>query len=239
MGPYRIALVDDHEIVARGFAELFSTFDAVSVAMYASTVDELLDAVENRRRFASSTGSRDVRLDLVILDLILADGSDPAANVRRLRAKTGAEVLALVGTDDALLVRSAALAGALGVVRKSDRAAVLRRAVVRAAARKPVATTEWKAALDPDSAQKNAALSSRERQVLSLYASGSKTQRVASMTGLSESTVVDYIRRVRSKYDRVGRPARTKVELYQRAIEDGILPPPTPLRAYSRTALIE
>jgi two-component system response regulator DevR len=38
--------------------------------------------------------------------------------------------------------------------------------------------------------------------------------------------VVDYIRRVRSKYERVGRPANTKIDLYKRALEDGILPVP-------------
>jgi two-component system response regulator DevR len=62
--------------------------------------------------------------------------------------------------------------------------------------------------------------------VLSLYAAGAKAPLVASRTGLSELTVVDYIRRVRSKYERVGRPASTKIDLYKRALEDGILPIP-------------
>ena len=42
--------------------------------------------------------------------------------------------------------------------------------------------------------------------------------------GISRETVLDHIRRIRAKYAKVERPAPTKVELYQRAIEDGVIP---------------
>lgn len=38
---------------------------------------------------------------------------------------------------------------------------------------------------------------------------------------LADSTVSTYIQRVRAKYEAVGRPARTKVRLLIRAVEDG------------------
>jgi two-component system response regulator DevR len=114
----------------------------------------------------------------------------------------------------------------LGVVRKSEPAEVLLDAVTRAAAGETIASTEWAAALDGDPDLADAGLSPREREVLSLYAAGAKAPLVASHTGLSELTVVDYIRRVRSKYEKVGRPANTKIDLYKRALEDGILPIP-------------
>lgn len=211
MGTFRVALIDDHEIVAHGFAELFSELAEVEVAATVRTVDELLE--------------RGLALDLAILDLRLADGSMPIDNVRRIR-DSGAEVLAFTGGDDPVLVRSAAHAGVLGVVRKSEPATVLKEAVLQAARGEPVASTEWAAAIDGDPLLADAGLSARESEVLSMYAAGAKTQLVASRTGLSESTVLDYIRRVRSKYARAGRPANTKVELYQRAIEDGLLPAP-------------
>jgi hypothetical protein len=34
------------------------------------------------------------------------------------------------------------------------------------------------------------------------------------------------VRRIRQKYARAGRPAHTKIDLYKRAVEDGILPSP-------------
>jgi two-component system response regulator DevR len=211
---YRIALIDDHEIVARGFADLFSTIPEVYVVATVATVSDLLDSL-----------SPDDRIDLAILDLRLSDRSTVTNNVDRLRA-AGIEVLAFTGGDDAQSMRAAARGGVLGVVRKSEPTAVLLDAITRAAAGEPIASTEWAAALDADPELSDAGLSPREREVLSLYAAGAKAPLVASRTGLSELTVVDYIRRVRSKYERVGRPASTKIDLYKRALEDGILPIP-------------
>ncbi|WP_022885853.1 response regulator transcription factor [Glaciibacter superstes] len=210
----RVALIDDHEIVARGFADLFSSIPEIEVVATVASVDELVD---------SQTAA--AGLDLVILDLRLSDGSTVTSNVGRLR-DTGAGVLAFTGGDDAQLMREAARAGVLGVVRKSEPTAVLLEAITRAAAGEAVASTEWAAALDGDPDLADAGLSPREREVLSLYAAGAKAPLVAERTGLSELTVIDYIRRVRTKYERVGRPASTKVDLYKRALEDGILPIP-------------
>ncbi|MDH6235791.1 response regulator transcription factor [Cryobacterium sp. CG_9.6] len=211
---YRVALIDDHEIVARGFAELFSTIHNIHVVATVATVSELLEKTPPEEK-----------IDLVILDLRLSDGSTVSSNVHRLRER-GADVLAFTGGDDAQLMRSAARSGVLGVVRKSEPANVLLDVVARAAVGETIASTDWAAALDGDPELSDAALSPRERQVLSLYAAGAKAPLVASRTGLSESTVIDYIRRVRSKYERVGRPANTKIDLYKRALEDGILPIP-------------
>ena len=213
MHKFRVALIDDHEIVARGFAGLFATLPQVEVVATVATVTDLLEQVG------------ETRVDLVILDLRLSDGSTVTSNVDRLRA-SGAAVLAFTGGDDAQLMRAAARGGVLGVVRKSEPTDVLLDAVTRAADGETIASTEWAAALDGDPDLSDAGLSPREREVLSLYAAGAKAPLVASHTGLSELTVVDYIRRVRSKYERVGRPANTKIDLYKRALEDGILPVP-------------
>lgn len=208
----RVALIDDHSIVAQGFARLFSELDSVAVVATVATVDEFL---------ALGTA-----VELVILDLRLADGSAPADNVARLRA-TGANVLAFTGDSDPSLVRSAAYGGVLGVVRKSEPVEVLQEAVLRALNGEPTASFEWAAALDGDPRLADAGLSAREREALALYAAGAKTAYVASQMQVSSATVIDYIRRVRAKYERAGRPAHTKVDLYQRALEDGILTSPT------------
>lgn len=208
---FRIALVDDHAIVAQGFAKLFSEMSSVEVVATVPDVDTLLSTTSD--------------LDLVILDLRLGDDSSPAENVARIR-ESGAEVLAFTGDTNPALVRSAAYGGVLGVVRKSQPVSELKEAVVRALAGDTIASFEWAAALDADPLIADAGLSAREREALSLYASGAKTSLVAYQMGVSSSTVIDYIRRVRSKYEKAGRPAHTKVDLYQRAVEDGILPQP-------------
>ena len=69
-------------------------------------------------------------------------------------------------------------------------------------------------------------LTPREAEVLGLYASGEKADRVARLLGVTRETVLDHIRRIRAKYALADRPAHTKVDLYRRAVEDGLLPAP-------------
>lgn len=205
----RVALVDDHEIVRVGIAELLAAQPSIEVVASVSTVAEL---------FALAA-----KPDLVVLDLRLADGSTPGDNVATIR-EHGLDTLILTGGDDPRLVRSAARAGVLGVIRKAAPASELVDALLRAGSGETIATTDWAAALDADSELADAKLSAREREILALYASGEKAQAVAYQTGLSRDTVANYISRIRVKYANVGRPAHTKVDLHRRAVEDGLMP---------------
>lgn len=206
-----ICVVDDHAIVRSGVAQLLrETTDLRADAVAASVAAIEQDAAS---------------FDLVLLDLRLQDGSDAGENVARLMRR-GARVLIFSAGDDPDSVRAAARAGALGMVRKSEDDDVLLESIRAAAAGVAVASTEWAAALDADSALADAGLSAREQQVLALYAAGESAQRVAYLTGLSRDTVTHYVGRIRAKYARAGRHAGTKVELYIRALEDGLLEGP-------------
>ncbi|WP_269046387.1 response regulator transcription factor [Paenarthrobacter sp. Z7-10] len=72
-------------------------------------------------------------------------------------------------------------------------------------------------------------LSPREAEALRLYASGFGQYQVARRMGISQASVKEHIDRVRAKYAHGGRPAPTKIDLFKRAIEDGLLPPVVPL----------
>lgn len=209
--PRRVGLVEDHESVAMGLAAMLAPEPDLDLVLTAESVPELLAA-----------GSA---LDLVVLDLRLSDGSSPAENVSLLR-ENGYETLVFTGAENAFLVRTAAQAGVLGVVRKSAPTAAVVEAVRRAASGQQVVTTDWAAAIDSDPRLSDVGLSPRQEEVLTLYASGEKASRVARLTGLSEQTVNDYLARIRQKYAHAGRPAPTKTELYKRALEDGWLPVP-------------
>ena len=50
------------------------------------------------------------------------------------------------------------------------------------------------------------------------------TARVAELTALSPKTVESYIDRIRAKYAAIDRAAPSKLDLYHRAVEDGVLP---------------
>ena len=63
----------------------------------------------------------------------------------------------------------------------------------------------------------------REAEVLALYASGETAERVARLLFISRETVLDHVRRIRTKYAAADRAAPTKVDLYRRAVEDGLV----------------
>ncbi|NYJ05828.1 helix-turn-helix transcriptional regulator [Petropleomorpha daqingensis] len=71
-------------------------------------------------------------------------------------------------------------------------------------------------------------LSPRQRDVLIAYAScNDLLPVVARRLGMDEETLKTHLRRLRVKYRTVGRPAPTRRDLYVRAVEDGLVPPPS------------
>lgn len=206
----RIGIVDDHPAVLLGVASVLNAQPDLAVVATAASVPELLG-------FGQS-------LDAVLLDLSLADESTPTENMDAL---TGLAVPVLVYTsgDRPHLVREAARAGAAGMLRKSELPDAIVAAVRAMLAGEVPASADWAAALDVDPEFVRVHLSPREAEVLGLYASGETAERVAALLYVSRDTVLDHIRRVRAKYAQADRAAPTKVDLYRRAVEDGLIPP--------------
>lgn len=208
---HRVALVDDHDVVALALRSAIADAPDLEFVGSATTVDDLI-------------GAR-LSADIVLLDLRLADDSHPADNVARL-TDAGCRVLAYTSGESPYLLRQVARTPVLGIIKKSDPVATLPNTIRAAAHGDPIVTTEWAAALDSDPELDRAGLSPQEQRVLSMFASGIRAQSVAEQAGISPGTVDDYVRRVRAKYARIGHPAHTKVDLYKRAVEDGYLPMP-------------
>lgn len=211
MEPKRVAIIDDHDLVAVAFEALLAADAELTCVARAATVTELT-------RWPRQS-------DLVLLDLQLRDGSTPTENIAAL-TEWGASVLVLTSGENPYLVREASRADPLGIVRKSAPSEVILEAVRRAARGEHVASAEWASALDSDPLLAAAPLTEREREVLELYASGVGAKQVATQLFISENTVSDHLRRIKRIYRDLGRPAATKVELYQRGIEDGFVPSP-------------
>jgi DNA-binding NarL/FixJ family response regulator len=209
--PTRLALVDDHAIVEVALRAALADIASVEFLGLSPTVHDLL--AEHRDA------------ELVVLDLRLADGSSPISNVTALREQ-GMRVIAYTSGEDPYLVRLVARTEVLGIVRKSAPVGVLLETIRSAVDCRALMSTEWAAAMDADPEIADARLSQQEESVLAMFATGLKTQSVASALGIAVATVEDCVRRIRSKYARVGRAAPTKIDLYKRAIEDGFLPMP-------------
>ncbi len=209
----RVGLVDDHEVIATAVRAALRQTRELELVASAPTVDGL---------FARATG----RLHLVVLDLRLADGSSPANNVERLVA-AGCHVIAFTSGESPYLLRAVARTEVLGIVRKSEPLHALTTALLCAAHGQPVMTAEWASTVENDPLISDAKLSRQEQRMLALFADGNTAQTVAEEAGIAVSTIEDYMRRIRAKYARVGRPAASKVDLYKRAVEDGFLPAPS------------
>lgn len=204
----RVGFVDDHPAMRIGLAALLSKPPDLQLVATSDSVKGLLQRADD--------------LDVVLLDLILADGSTPADNIRELRI-AGYPVLALTSGERPQLVREAGRSGVAGMVRKSEPAEVILSAI-RAVLRGEVAATpDWAAALDSDARFVSARLTPREAEILELYASGETAERVAAELFISRETVVDALKSIRAKYAEAERPVRNKVDLFRRAVEDGIL----------------
>jgi len=202
-------MVDDHPAIMLGVGAILNAQPDLHVVAAAASVQELIAQTQ--------------RLDCVLLDLRLADGSTPTANLAALTA-LAIPVLVYTSGDRSDLIREATRAGATGVLRKSEPPDVVVGAIRSLLRGEPVVTAEWAAALDFDPDFATVHLSPREAEVLTLYASGETAERVAALLFISRETVHDHVRRIRAKYAAADRPALTKVDLYRRAVEDGLVP---------------
>jgi len=202
-----VAIVDDHEAIRLGFAGACQEYGYQLLAQ-APTVPELLSKLKKKPQ-------------VVVLDLSLADGSQPAENVRAL-IDYGTQVLIFSIADRKSQVRAALVEGAAALVTKSQQMSELFECINLVANGITVNTAETVAAIDTDQEFK-VKLSERELEVLRMYASGLTLKQVAYELQLSKYTVKEHIDRVREKYSKAGRPAPGKPELLMRLIEDDLL----------------
>jgi DNA-binding NarL/FixJ family response regulator len=159
------------------------------------------------------------RPDVVLLDLMLRDRSDPDINVRRL-AMAGHQILIVSAWAEPELVAAAFAAGARGCITKDQDLAVLGAAIQQIAAGETVYSHELASALLRDTRVPRPRLSAREREILMAYASGMTLETAARHIGIKPGTAKTYLDRVKAKYEDIGRPAYTKLELAQRFRED-------------------
>lgn len=206
----RLAIIDDHELVREGLRELIHTrgHEDWSVAYSGGSLSEALSSDP----------------DVALLDVELGPGAaDVAANCRDLTS-AGVGTLLISAFDDPLAIRAGLAAGALGFVPKRVSFEELEEALASVAADEIYLSMDLAGMLT--SGAEIPDLSPRELDALRLYASGLKLAAVARRMDISPHTVKEYLDRFRAKYQQVGRPARTRTELYAEASRDGLLRTP-------------
>jgi DNA-binding NarL/FixJ family response regulator len=205
----RLAILDDHEILLDSLGTWIQTHaPEFEVAVLATTWLELV----HDTRFPT---------DLVILDFQLREAVSIEARVRTCRA-AGAKVIVLSGVETPEARERALAAGAEEFLSKS---LPMREVmdVARAVVGMDREAGEVYQRLPSPQLVNRPKLSPAEQEALTLYVSGLSTGEVAGRMGVQYETAKTYLRRVREKYARAGRPASKKAELVRRAAEDGLL----------------
>lgn len=186
MNPFRILLVDDHEIVRHGLRNLLSAQPGWEVCGEAADGREAVSQTET------------LKPDLVILDISMPrlNGLEATRRIRKISPKTS--VLILTMHESQQVVRDVLDAGALGYVLKSDAGRDLVAAVDALRQHRTFFTSKvarlvldgyLRSHLEP--ARKAATrdpLTPREREIVQLIAEGKSTKEVAVELGVSVKT---------------------------------------------------
>lgn len=213
-GMIRVAVVDDDRMLLDGMRSWLAQAPRLHLARTAATVDELLtEPVEDAQP-----------VEVVLLDLRLRDASTPAANIRRLRA-AGSRVLVISTETDHRAVVAAVAAGADGYLTKDNALTTLVHAVEEIAAGRTAHSPELAFAWAHTEGPTRPRLSPKETEVLLDYASGMTLKATARRAGITANTAKYYLDRVKEKYQEVGRPTYTKIDLALRVREDGLAEP--------------
>jgi DNA-binding NarL/FixJ family response regulator len=193
--PFRLLVVDDHEVVRQGLVALLDRRPNFQVVAEAGTVEEAL------------AQARLHQPDIVIMDVRLPDGSGVEA-CREIRADLpDTRVVMLTSFPDDEAVLSAIVAGAAGYLLKQIRARDLvsaLEAVGRGESLLDPAVTERVLARVRQIAtgeihDELAGLTPQERKILLLVAEGMTNKAIAAEIFLSDKTVKNYVSSILAK----------------------------------------
>jgi DNA-binding NarL/FixJ family response regulator len=211
-------LVDDHEVVRRGLADLLASDPELEVIGDAGSVSEA------KVRIAA------LKPDVAVLDVRLPDGSgielcrDLLSELPELRCL----MLTSFTSDEAML--EAILAGASGYVVKDIRGMELASAIKDVGAGKSLLDNRAAAALMAKlrgSAERQdplSGLTDRERTLLELLSEGLTNRQIATRMFLAEKTVKNYVSRLLAK---LGMERRTQAAVFASKLGQRSAPPTT------------
>ena len=201
----RLFLLDDHELVRRGIADLLGTVEGFEVVGEASTAEQA------RARIPA------LRPDVAILDGRLPDGSgiDVCRDVRSVLPDTYCLILTSYDDEDAVL--ASVLAGASGYVLKEVRGTGLIDAIRQVAMGRsliaPSVIEQVMARVRQGTAvdARVKGLTEREREILDLIAEGLTNRQIGERLFLAEKTVKNYVSSLLAK---LGMQRRTQAAVF-------------------------
>ncbi|GAB2727817.1 response regulator [Nocardia thraciensis] len=201
----KVFLVDDHEIVRRGLADLLESDPELTVVGEAGDVSQAMARIPA------------LRPDVAVLDVRLPDGNGIELCRDLLSKLDDLHCLILTSFTDEHAMLDAILAGASGYVVKDIKGMELAQAVKEVGAGRSLLDNRAAAALmeqlrrgtEPDGPL--ATLTEQERKLLDLLSEGLTNRQIAERMFLAEKTVKNYVSRLLAK---LGMERRTQAAVY-------------------------
>ena len=197
--PIKVALLDDHEIVRHGVAELVNAQADMEVVGEASTAAEIVRTVVA------------LEVDVAVLDVRLGDDAgNGIAACREIRsARPECQCLMLTSFEDDEALVDASLAGAAGFVLKqvrgNDLVESIRKVASGAQLLDAAETRMAMQRLRDTEAGSLETLTEKERQVFDLIGEGCSNREIGEQMFIAEKTVKNYVSSVLAKLGLVRR----------------------------------
>jgi DNA-binding NarL/FixJ family response regulator len=209
----KILLADDHKLMREGLRMLLEKLGQITIV---GEADNGVTAVRM---------ARDLKPDLVLLDIAMPDLNGIEATRRIMTEAPGVKVIALSMHADKRFVRHMFAAGAAGYVLKGSAFEEVAAAIKTVAAGRiyisPKITdqvlAEYVKQLTKPSAGAESPLSGREREVLQMLAEGKSSRKIAERLHVSVTTVDTHRKHI---MDKLG--FRSIAELTKYAIREGL-----------------
>ena len=192
----RVMIVDDHEIVRRGIAEIIDRADGLEVVAEAGGQAEALRRAEL------------VRPDVVLVDLQLPDGTGIELMQELRDSVPQALPIVLTSFDDDEALAEALAAGARAYLLKTVHGAEISDVVRAVASGRVLLDERTVTRRREDHDDPTADLTNAERKVLDLIGDGLSNREIGERLGVAEKTVKNHITSLLAK---MGLQRRTQV----------------------------
>ena len=179
MKPIRILLADDHSIMRVGLASLLSREKDMTVVGEAETGEEAVAM------------ARELKPDVVIMDLMMPDVDGIVATERILAAEPAIKILVLTTSTVSDDLARALEAGARGAITKNAEYEKLVAAIRDVAAGKIAVSSEVRHLIDEDPPAPK--LTPRQSDVLHSLTRGLSNQEIAKQFGIGRESVKEHI----------------------------------------------
>ncbi|MCR8546297.1 response regulator transcription factor [Salipiger sp. P9] len=204
--PTRVAIVDDHPLVAEGIEAILESYDDIEVAATLSSGQDMIDRLE------------ELAPDVILMDLNMPGLNGLSATEMILEQRPETRILVLSMHDTPEYISTALGHGAVGYVLKDVPTDEIKHAIDTVMAGERYLCTGAEGALRPVMSGGREQLTNREQMVLLQLAQGKSNKEVAQTLDISVRTVETHRKNIKRK---LGISSTAGLTRY--ALEHGVL----------------